>query len=192
MSRITPPVTRIVQISRKVSAGRSITGQSNSFRRANVAIYGCGLKDIKMESMNNNLMDLPPNADLIGSQATQGLHTIHRPTVSSKYKVIPLMQGFQNSAPKHAFHGLSTIDSQMMPSLKIPPPPPAKLRVPLLPDNYAPDRCSKSSHSLETSDDIFPKPEISIVAYHSEFGSPAPIGEAAELDPPLKESSFLQ
>ncbi|POS82073.1 hypothetical protein EPUL_006022, partial [Erysiphe pulchra] len=190
MSRITPPVSRIIQTSRKVSAGRSITGQSTGSQYANMALYR-GLKDSKTGSVKDdtkaNTITVPivhgpsTKIDLMGFQTTQGLHTVHRPTVSSRHKIIPMMQGFQNSAPKHAFHGLSTIDSHVMPSLKNPPPPPAKLRVPLLPDNYSPDRSSKSGQSFETSDNTFPKPEINIVAYHSEYGTPAPIGEVAEL-----------
>lgn len=182
MSRITPPITQMGKIGRKASAGSSsINGQSNGFRRANLAIYH-GLKDTKLDNMKNNFMDRLPNLELKNSQATQGLHTVHRPTISSKYKVIPLMQGFQHSAPKHAFRGLSTIDSHMMPSIKNPPPPPTRPLVPLLPDNYAPNRSSQFSQSLETSHNSFPKPEISIVAYHSEYERPVPIGETIEMD----------
>ncbi|KAI6248421.1 hypothetical protein HI914_03443 [Erysiphe necator] len=185
MSRVTP-VARVAQTSRTVSSYGNIAGQKNSFRNTSMAIYR-GLKDTKVDRMTNKdvtslsyiFRDHLPNIELKGSQATQGLHTVHRPTVSSPYKIVPMMQVFRNSAPKNAFHGLSTIDSHLMPSLKSPPPPPAKLRVPLLPDNYKPDRSLKTGHSLEISDDAVLKPEISIVAHHFEYGAPVPIGESS-------------
>jgi len=59
----------------------------------------------------------------------------------------PLMQGFRTSAPKQAAHDRSTIDFFFFPEVPEPPPtnPFARLRVPLLPDNYSPDRSANSA-----------------------------------------------
>lgn len=80
------------------------------------------------------------------------------------------MQGFRTSAPKATAHDASTIDFFFFPE---PPAPPAenpfsKLRVPLLPDNYTPDRSANSGHQVEALDEAVPRPEILIVASHPE------------------------
>jgi hypothetical protein len=100
------------------------------------------------------------------------------------YKTIPLMQGFRTSAPKQAAHDSSTIDFFFFPDVPEPPPknPFAKLRVPLLPDNYTPNRSPESGHSLEELDTAIPGPEISIVASHPEDVIPATISEVVGND----------
>lgn len=40
------------------------------------------------------------------------------------------------------------------------------MRVPLLPDNYYPDRSAESAHAVEATDEAVPRPEIVIVASH--------------------------
>jgi hypothetical protein len=94
------------------------------------------------------------------------------------------MQGFQTSAPKQAVHDSSTIDFFFFPDVPEPPPknPFAKLRVPLLPDNYTPNRSPDSGHSLEELDTAVPAPEISIVASHPEDVVPATISEVVGND----------
>ena len=100
------------------------------------------------------------------------------------YKTIPMMQGFTSSAPKQAAHDSSTIDFFFFPEIPAPPPrnPFAKLRVPLLPDNYTPNRSPDSGHSLEELDAAVPRPEISIVASHPEDVIPATISEVVGND----------
>lgn len=95
-----------------------------------------------------------------------------------------MMQGFKSSAPKQAAHDSSTIDFFFFPDVPEPPPrnPFAKLRVPLLPDNYTPDRSADSGHSLEEPDAALSGPEISIVASHPEDVLPATISEVVGND----------
>ena len=80
------------------------------------------------------------------------------------------MQGFRTSAPKQAAHDSSTIDFFTFPEIPEEPPvnPFAKLRVPLLPDNYTPDRSANSAHAAEVFDAPLAKPEIHIIASHPE------------------------
>jgi hypothetical protein len=100
------------------------------------------------------------------------------------YKTIPLMQGFRTSAPKQAAHDASTIDFFFFPETPEPPPtnPFAKLRVPLLPDNYTPDRSANSAHAPESLDEAVPSPEISIIASHPENVTPAAMSEVVGND----------
>lgn len=95
-----------------------------------------------------------------------------------------MMQGFRSSAPKQAARDSSTIDFFFFPEIPAPPPknPFSKLRVPLLPDNYTPDRSSNSAHSLEELDAAVPGPEIHIVASHPEDVMPATISEVVGND----------
>ena len=94
------------------------------------------------------------------------------------------MQGFQTSAPKQAAHDASTIDFFFFPEAPEPAQanPFANVRVPLLPDNYQPDRSPGSLHAMEELDEAVPGPEIHIVASHPENVSPASISEVAGND----------
>jgi len=94
------------------------------------------------------------------------------------------MQGFRTSAPKQAVHDTSTIDFFFFPEPPAPPPtnPFSKLRVPLLPDNYSPDRSANSGHAVEALDEAVPRPEISIIASHPENVAPATISEVVGND----------
>ncbi len=89
------------------------------------------------------------------------------------------MQGFKTSAPKQASRDNSTIDFFFFPEIPEPPPanPFSKLRVPLLPDNYNPDRSPGSFNALETPDAPLPRAEISIMAAHPERVMPASMSE---------------
>jgi hypothetical protein len=111
----------------------------------------------------------------------------HRPLSAQPvpvFKIAPMMQGFWSSAPKQAAHDSSTIDFFFFPEIPEPPPrnPFAKLRVPLLPDNYTPNRSPDSGHSLEELDAALPGPEISIIASHPEDVIPATISEVVGND----------
>ena len=97
--------------------------------------------------------------------------------------IVPLMR-FRTSAPKQAARDSSTIDFFFLPNVPEPPPinPFTKLRVPLLPDNYNPDRSSTSAHAIEAPDEAVPRPEISIVASHPENVVPAAMSEVVGND----------
>jgi hypothetical protein len=94
------------------------------------------------------------------------------------------MQGFRTSAPQQAAHDSSTIDFFFFPEIPEPAPvnPFAKLRVPLLPDNYNPDRSPGSLNALESLDEAVPGPEISIIASHPENVVPTTISEVVGND----------
>lgn len=94
------------------------------------------------------------------------------------------MQGFQTSAPKQAAKDNSTIDFFFFPEIPADPPlnPFSKLRVPLLPDNYNPDRSPNSGHALDSLDTAVPRPEISIMAAHPENIHPAAMSEVVGND----------
>jgi hypothetical protein len=94
------------------------------------------------------------------------------------------MQGFRTSAPSAAAHDTSTIDFFTFPEIPDEPPinPFAKLRVPLLPDNYSPDRSANSAHAAEAFDAPLSKPEIHIVAAHPERVAPAALSEVVGND----------
>jgi len=122
--------------------------------------------------------------DIVGAHGFHTMGSGHRPTVVEAPRTIHLMQGFRTSAPKQAAHDTSTIDFFFFPEIPEPAPanPFAKLRVPLLPDNYNPDRSPGSSHALESLDEAVPGPEISIIASHPEDVVPATISEVVGND----------
>ncbi len=105
----------------------------------------------------------------------------HRPGPTpppQAYRTVSLMQGFGTSAPKQAAGDQSTIDFFFFPEIpESPSTNQSQIRVPLLPDNYNPDRSANSSNVLETLDDAVPGPEISIIAHHPDFVVPATITE---------------
>jgi len=94
------------------------------------------------------------------------------------------MQGFRTSAPKQAAHDTSTIDFFTFPEIPEAPPanPFSRLRVPLLPDNYTPDRSANSAHAVETLDTAIPTQEIHIIASHPENVQPAAMSEVVGND----------
>ena len=105
----------------------------------------------------------------------------HRPTpqpVPSRNRVVPLMQtfNFNTSTPKSARLDTSTLDSFVMPYLgsaadgrdAIAP-----VRVPLLPDNFHPDRGLIDGHAPEVGDGPVARPEIVVVAADPSTVSPA-------------------
>lgn len=76
------------------------------------------------------------------------------------------MQGFSTSAvvkssntysPSNVQVSVNSIDNWVFPPSEAAPPlnPFEKLRVPLLPDNYAPNRAPGSPHALDTPDVVF-------------------------------------
>lgn len=89
------------------------------------------------------------------------------------------MQGFQTSAPKAASREIPGLDTFTFPDLQATSAasPFSELRVPLLPDNYNPDRSAKSVHAAESLDEAVPRPEITIVAAHPNVVLPAAMTE---------------
>lgn len=190
MSRVTPPVTKLTHAIRSMSSSAnrsSITIIENS---RHVSIYlprklselqaECSKRQLNTKGSNLELVDRLTAHDLTSSR---DFHTGgHRPT--SKVKTIPLMQGFRTTAPKAAAHDKSTIDFFTFPQMPEPPAenPFAKLRVPLLPDNYHPDRSANSPHAIETLDAAVPTQEIHIIASHPENVVPAVMSEVVGND----------
>jgi len=142
----------------------------------------CNRRQLKSNGSKLELVDRLTAHDLTGSRE---YHTAggHRPTPRA-FKPIPLMQGFRTSAPKQVAHDTSTIDFFYFPEVPEPSPanPFSKLRVPLLPDNYTPDRSADSPHAVETLDSSVPPPEIHIVASHPEQVLPAAMSEVVGND----------
>jgi len=198
MSRVTPPVNKFAQAARRISstanAGRPsglLDSQARSAylpRPKNDLKAECIRRQLKTGGSKAELVERLVTADLINTHA---FHTMgsgpRRPTPTPSpqvYRTIPLMQGFRTSAPKQAVHDTSTIDFFFFPEPPAPPPtnPFSKLRVPLLPDNYSPDRSANSGHAVEALDEAVPRPEISIIASHPENVAPATISEVVGND----------
>lgn len=131
----------------------------------------------------SQLVDRLAAHDIVGSHS---FHTssLHRPVPTPATRTIPLMQGFRTSAPKQALRDNSTIDFFFFPEIEpaAPANPFQKLRVPLLPDNYNPDRSPESGNALESLDEAVPRPEISIMAAHPENVVPAAMSEVVGND----------
>lgn len=100
----------------------------------------------------------------------------HRPTpspVPSRNRVVPLMQtfNFRTTAPTAARLDTSTMDCAVMPSMADKPAAnDAPLRVPLLPDNFAPAR---QNLTPEEPDGPLASPQIVIVAARPDAVVPA-------------------
>jgi hypothetical protein len=67
----------------------------------------------------------------------------------------------------------------------------AHIRVPLLPDNFAPDRSQLEGHLPEETDGPIPAPEISVTALHPENVVPAALTEVESINPDGVELSFM-
>ncbi|KAL2073720.1 hypothetical protein VTL71DRAFT_11046 [Oculimacula yallundae] len=193
MSRVTPPVTKLVHAARNISSSATASRPSGLLDAQSRAsrYLPRNLKDLRAEcskrqlNANGNKIELVDRLaahDIIHSQS---FHTTsqHRPTAPVT-KTIPLMQGFRTSSPKSAPHDTSTMDFVFFPAFQPAEPlnPFQKLRVPLLPDNYNPDRSPESGHALESLDQGVSKPEISIVASHPENVAPAAMSEVVGND----------
>jgi hypothetical protein len=140
----------------------------------------CPASKVDVQLLNiAQLVDRLVAHDLIRAHSTT---SGHRPSPSQAQSVIriqPLLQGFRTCAPVQAAHDTSTIDFFFFPD--IPPPPPdnpfQKLRVPLLPDNYAPDRSANSGHEVDTPDGAVARSEVVVVASRPEDVLPAAMTE---------------
>ncbi|RKF82710.1 hypothetical protein GcC1_012023 [Golovinomyces cichoracearum] len=168
MSNITSPVLSTVKTVQRAGLSRTV-GRPKNFHRHSSSFLSCPLRDARTVASSCNPIDRLQAYKPLGSNDTHSLHIIHRPRPSPKsYRFMPLMQGFQTTSPKNSFHRLSTIDSHSLPSLKYISHVSDKVRVPLLPDNYSPNRSPNSGIELETLDDAPSKSEHFILAYHPE------------------------
>jgi len=145
----------------------------------------CTKRQLKSSGSKSELVDRLAAHDLVNSQ---GFHTTagHRPTASQLpqiYRTIPMMQGFKSSASVRAPRDNSTIDFFFFPQIEPAPPinPFEKLRVPLLPDNYNPDRSPGSPNAIETFEARLPNDEV-IMASHPEQIMPATMSEVVGND----------
>ncbi|EKD16575.1 uncharacterized protein L3040_001317 [Drepanopeziza brunnea f. sp. 'multigermtubi'] len=188
MSRVTPPVTKLTRALRGISSSATaarpsglLDAQSRASRHLPRNIEDlraeCKKRSLNVVGNKNELVDRLTAHDIVGARSfNTGI--LHRPT-PSPLRTIPLMQGFKTSAPKLDAHNTSTIDCFFFPALEPAPQTDSfhEIRVPLLPDNYTPDRSALSGHTLEAFDGALPRPEISIVAAHPENVAPAAMSE---------------
>ncbi|TVY38484.1 hypothetical protein LSUB1_G002317 [Lachnellula subtilissima] len=198
MSRVTPPVNKFAQGVRRISSTANAARPSGLLdSRARNVYLPRPKTDLKEECMRRQLKTSGSKSELVERLATSDLintrsfHTLpsgpRRPTTPPApqiYKPIPLMQGFRSSAPKLTVLDPSAVDYLILPDPPAPPPsnPFSRLRVPLLPDNYSPDRSAQSGNAVETLDEAVPRPEISIIASHPENVAPATISEVVGND----------
>ncbi|RDL37932.1 Uncharacterized protein BP5553_05365 [Venustampulla echinocandica] len=188
MSRVTPPVTKLAQAVRRISstqtANRSSTlldsqARSAYLPRSRLDLKAeCSKRQLKTNGNKAELVERLAAADLINN--SHGFHTLgdgHRPAAPVT-RTIPLMQTFRSSAPKQAVRDASTMDHFTFPQIPdVPSNPFAKLRVPLLPDNYSPDRSPESGLMVEAADEAVFRPEINVCASHPENVAPAALSE---------------
>src|ERR1700761_6222592 len=107
----------------------------------------------------------------------------HRPP-SSHLQNTPQARGFRTIPPLAVRLDSSTIDfaflpenSQLVSADELDSDPYSRLRVPLLPDNFTPDRSQLDGHGPEESDAPLAAPEISIIAAHPEQVVPSALTE---------------
>ncbi|POS70946.1 hypothetical protein DHEL01_v210659 [Diaporthe helianthi] len=126
------------------------------------------------------------------------LTTTTRPT-PNPHRVIPLMQGFHTTqAARYAQADVSTIDFMVLPTREqlfgahdddASSSRPA-VRVPLLPDNFAPDR---ASFAPEATDAPLPAPEIVVMAADpTSVNAVSPLTEVEAFSPDGVELSFAR
>jgi len=187
MSRIISPVTKVYHAIRGMRSSASRPSKLIDDSR-HVSIYlPRKLSDLRAEQLTIHGSKLELNDRFTAHDLTTSreFHTFgsHRPT-TAVLKPFSFTKGFRTSAPIQAAHDTSTIDFFFFPEPPEPLPtnPFAKLRVPLLPDNYTPDRSANSIHAVETLDSAVPPPEINIVASHPEQVIPAPMTEVVGND----------
>lgn len=195
MSRVTPSSAKITQAIRGISStacpARSSALLDSPARHA--AYLPRRVTDLKVECSKRKLPTSGTKAELVDRLAANDLTRSHS-TLGGRRPMAPqtptattsatfrFMQGFQTSAPKAATHDVSGIDFFFFPEMPEAPAanPFSKLRVPLLPDNYSPDRSAKSGNAVETLDEAVPRPEIIIVASHPDVALPAAMTELAD------------
>jgi len=179
MTRVTrtlPKLTNGVAF-RSISSSASIRHPSNllSSSGGQTSSLPSKLSELKLECQKRQLESSGSKTELINrlnahdiTRSHSTTTALHRPTVTTEtqHAFRPLMQTFKTSASNHAARDSSTIDYFFLPQMPAEQASnPFTIRVPLLPDNYAPDRMA---HALESLDAAIPPPEISIVSAHPE------------------------
>jgi len=149
MSRVTPPVQKIAQAVRGMSS--TSTGRASS---------------ILVNREKAELVDRLNAHDV--TNRSHSTFSPHRPAVPT-HRIAPLMQGFTTTAPRKTRTDASTIDFMFLPSMSESSSASTfNIRVPLLPDNYTPDRSANSVHAREAVAEAIPSPEIHVIAAHPE------------------------
>lgn len=144
MTRVTPPVAKLA---RTLAATPSLPRPHYATKTASNA---AALARSELLGSENRLED----------HLRRSMTTTHRPTpmpTPSASRTVPLMQGFQTSAaPAARSAPLSTMDATILPPMDAAPADSISgLRVPLLPDNFYPDRSSSilaGTHGPEATD----------------------------------------
>jgi len=179
MTRVTGTVPKLSNAFRGISTSASRARPSSLLESTHLPRR---LSDLKHECQLLKLDTAGSKQELTVRLSQSRAHSTtggHRPTPSAAPEAAhifrPLMQGFRTSAPVATVeHDMSSVDFFFLPSLNASAHESQRLRVPLLPDNFSPDR---SQYALEAADEAVPRPEISIVAAHPERVAPAALTE---------------
>ncbi|KAF3760585.1 hypothetical protein M406DRAFT_358239 [Cryphonectria parasitica EP155] len=158
MTRVTPLPRELAKLTRSlgssVAAPRSSQLLSNSSRAGAARVR----KDLE-----NGTVDMLPASE-------RSMTTAHRPSpqpTPNPARTIPLMQSFHSTPTATARSDISTIDFAFLPSLADSSPSAdsfAQVRVPLLPDNFAPER-PPAIFAPELQGDVpLPRSEIIVMA----------------------------
>ncbi|EFX04397.1 hypothetical protein CMQ_1325 [Grosmannia clavigera kw1407] len=167
MTRVTAPISKLA---RSLSANPSVARPAYL---VNAAHNHNGVNSASAWSEHGERED-----------ASRHFTTTHRPTsapVPSRNRIVPLMQTFtfRTTAPKAVRLDTSTIDNAVMPIIAEPVSSSLhSIRVPLLPDNFAPNREGLVGHAPEAVDGLLATPHVLVVAAHPELVTPAsPLAE---------------
>ncbi|KAJ9156508.1 hypothetical protein NKR23_g852 [Pleurostoma richardsiae] len=163
MTRVTGPIAKLTRsLSTTAAAPRP---SSNLITNASKTAAARVRKELESAA------DGRSSNDASESSRRMTTTTSHRPLPNPNRMNIPLMQTFHTSPRTAARLDTSAVDFAVLPSLDAasPEPQPA-LRVPLLPDNYSPDR---TGFAPEVQDGPLPAPQISVVAASPDVVLPA-------------------
>lgn len=182
MTRVTAP-REIAKLVRSLSTSSAAPAPSRLIASASTTASARVRKELGAASKEN----------VPASERT--LTTTTRPT-PNPHRVIPLMQGFHTTqAPRYAQADVSTIDFMVLPTREqlfggqdnASAP---RVRVPLLPDNFAPDR---ASFAPEATDAPLAAPEIVVMAADpSSVNAVSALTEVEAFSPDGVELSFAR
>ncbi|PSR83500.1 hypothetical protein BD289DRAFT_483296 [Coniella lustricola] len=158
MTRVTPLPRELAKLTRSLGS----TVAAPSFNQLLSTASKSGAARVRKELDNGLAADVP------ASERT--ITTTHRPSTTptpSPTRTIPLMQAFHSTQSPSARAAVPTIDCALLPSmttiLDADSDAFAQVRVPLLPDNFAPVR-SPANFAPEAVDAPLPKSEIVVMA----------------------------
>lgn len=173
MSRVTPPVHRAIRsISSSAHSARSSALLDSQTRQAQYLPQRHS--ELKAECVRRQLKTSGSKGELaerlVAHDITRASSSSARPTSSfaATTNLRPLMQGFHTTSSLPAPTASPTIDHVFFPVPSATEYASFSLRVPLLPDNYSPDRSVGSAHALETPVEPLLRNEISIIAARPE------------------------